>query len=99
LLKLKSNVNECKPLGSAGGGARGKGPPRPPVPPPPPVRGADYDDDDKTTEEMREKPRPELSLAQRQGLTLVHVRAQFEQIQDTFRVSWVTRWTKELKLS
>jgi hypothetical protein len=36
-----------------------------------------------------------------QGLTLVHVRFQLEQLQDTFRVglSWVTRWTEELKLS
>jgi len=35
-----------------------------------------------------------------QGLTLVHVRAQFEQLQDTFMsYSWVVKWTAQLKLS
>jgi hypothetical protein len=37
----------------------------------------------------------------RQGLTLVHIRAQLEQLQDTFirELLWVIRLTEELKLS
>jgi hypothetical protein len=35
-----------------------------------------------------------------QGLTLIHVRAQFEQSPGHIHeLSWVIRWTEELKLS
>ena len=38
-------------------------------------------------------------LERRQGLALVHISAQLEQLQDTHELSWFTRWTEELKLS